>query len=135
MVWGGSFDVSFSERNWWSTIDNRTDLFFFRVRFDLKKGKNFMNNPATQAVRVEVYSTALCPYCSRARHLLEKKGIEFTEYRVDKDPQLRTEMEQRSQRTSVPQIFISDRHIGGFDDMVELDMDGELDTLLGLEKS
>jgi glutaredoxin 3 len=92
-----------------------------------------MNNPATQAVKVEVYSTALCPYCSRARHLLEKKGVEFVEYRVDKDPGLRSEMEQRSQRTSVPQIFIGGRHIGGFDDMAELDIDGELDALLGLE--
>lgn len=92
-----------------------------------------MNNPATQVAKVEVYSTALCPYCSRARHLLEKKGVEFTEYRVDKDSGLRAEMEQRSHRTSVPQIFIDDRHIGGFDDMAELDIDGELDKLLGLE--
>ena len=92
-----------------------------------------MNNPATQVAKVEVYSTALCPYCSRARHLLEKKGVEFTEYRVDKDAGLRAEMEQRSNRTSVPQIFIDDRHIGGFDDMAELDIDGELDKLLGLE--
>ncbi|WP_455211390.1 glutaredoxin 3 [Kaarinaea lacus] len=92
-----------------------------------------MNNSATQVVKVEVYSTALCPYCSRARHLLEKKGIQFTEYRVDKEPGLRAEMEQRSRRTSVPQIFIDDRHIGGFDDMAELDIEGELDKLLGLE--
>lgn len=94
-----------------------------------------MNNPATQAVKVEVYSTALCPYCSRARHLLQKKGIQFTEYRVDTDSNLRIQMEQRSQSSSVPQIFIDDRHIGGFDDMAELDMDGELDKLLGLERS
>jgi glutaredoxin 3 len=92
-----------------------------------------MNNPATQVAKVEVYSTALCPYCSRARHLLEKKGVEFTEYRVDKDAGLRAEMEQRSHRSSVPQIFIDDRHVGGFDDMAELDIDGELDKLLGLE--
>lgn len=91
-----------------------------------------MNNPATHAVKVEVYSTAMCPYCSRARHLLEKKGVPFTEYRVDKNPDLRAEMEQRSHRSSVPQIFIGNRHIGGFDDMAELDIDGELDELLGL---
>lgn len=91
-----------------------------------------MNNPATQAVKVEVYSTALCPYCSRARHLLEKKGVQFIEYRVDKEPALREEMEQRSHQTSVPQIFIDNRHVGGFDDMAELDIDGELDALLGL---
>ena len=92
-----------------------------------------MNNPATQVAKVEVYSTALCPYCSRARRLLEKKGVQFTEYQVDTDAGLRAEMEQRSHRTSVPQIFIDDRHIGGFDDIAELDMDGELDKLLGLE--
>ena len=92
-----------------------------------------MNNPASHAAKVEVYSTALCPYCSRARHLLEKKGVAFTEYRVDKHPELRAEMEHRSQRSSVPQIFIDDRHIGGFDDMAELDIEGELDELLGLE--
>jgi len=92
-----------------------------------------MNNSAIQAAKVEVYSTALCPYCSRARHLLEKKGVQFTEYRVDKEPALRAEMEQRSHRTSVPQIFIDDRHIGGFDDMAELDIEGELDQLLGLD--
>ncbi len=91
-----------------------------------------MNNPATHAVKVEMYGTAMCPYCSRARHLLEKKGVPFTEYRVDKNPDLRAEMEQRSHRSSVPQIFIGNRHIGGFDDMAELDMDGELDELLGL---
>lgn len=92
-----------------------------------------MNNPAIHVVKVELYSTAMCPYCSRARHLLQKKGIEFIEYRVDKDYALRAEMEQRSHRTSVPQIFIDDRHIGGFDDLAELDMDGELDPLLGIE--
>ncbi|MGD8591464.1 MAG: glutaredoxin 3 [Gammaproteobacteria bacterium] len=92
-----------------------------------------MNNPAAQAAKVEVYSTALCPYCSRARRLLEKKGVQFTEYQVDTDARLRAEMEQRSHRTSVPQIFIDGRHIGGFDDMAELDIDGELDKLLGLE--
>jgi glutaredoxin 3 len=81
---------------------------------------------------VEIYTTQTCPYCVRARNLLNKKGVTFTEYRVDLQPELRTEMEQRSNGTSVPQIFIDGRHIGGCDDMFELDFDGELDKLLGL---
>ncbi len=91
-------------------------------------------NESTSAVKVEVYSTAMCPYCQRAKHLLEKKGVSFTEYHVDMHDELRIEMEQRSKRYTVPQIFINDQHIGGFDDMAELDMDDELDPLLGLSK-
>jgi glutaredoxin 3 len=92
-----------------------------------------MNTSVANSVKVEIYSTGLCPYCSRARRLLDKKGIPYTEYRIDKEPGMREEMVQRSQRTSVPQIFINDRHIGGFDDMAALDVDEELDKLLGLE--
>jgi len=88
---------------------------------------------AMTTVKVEMYSTRFCPYCVRARRLLKEKGVEYTEYRVDQDVELRHEMEQRSQRTSVPQIFIEDRHIGGYDDMAQLDMSQELDLLLGLE--
>ncbi len=82
--------------------------------------------------QVVMYTTGMCPYCIRARNLLEKKGIAYQEHRVDLDPQLRPEMEQRSGRTSVPQIFIGDFHVGGFDDMAELDVEGRLDELLGL---
>jgi len=64
--------------------------------------------------------------------LLEKKGVTYTEINLDSQPDKRPEMEKLSGRTSVPQIFIDDYHVGGFDDMVELDMDGELDTKLGL---
>ena len=81
---------------------------------------------------VVMYTTGSCPYCVRARNLLDKKGVKYTEYRVDQNPELRPEMEKRSGGTSVPQIFVDDRHIGGCDDMYELDFDGELDTLLGL---
>lgn len=81
---------------------------------------------------VEMYCTGSCPYCIRARNLLEKKGIAFTEIRIDEQPERRAEMEQRSGRTSVPQIFIDDFHVGGFDDMAEMDIDGELDERLGL---
>lgn len=93
-----------------------------------------MADPAIPAVKVEIYSTGLCPYCTRARMLLDKKGVSYTEYRIDEQRGLREEMIARSQRTSVPQIFINDRHIGGFDDLAELDMDDELDPLLGLVK-
>jgi glutaredoxin 3 len=81
---------------------------------------------------VVIYTTGLCGYCASAKALLHKKGAQFTEIRVDKEKGMRAEMEQRAGRTSVPQIFIGGRHIGGFDDMVELDQDGELDPLLGV---
>lgn len=83
-------------------------------------------------VKIEIYSTAYCPYCIRARQLLQNKGIAYTEYRIDKEPGMRREMEQRSQRTSVPQIFIADKHIGGCDELLELEYDQVLDQLLGL---
>ncbi|MBL1277339.1 MAG: glutaredoxin 3 [Ectothiorhodospiraceae bacterium] len=81
---------------------------------------------------IVVYTSAFCGYCSGAKSLLGKKGVEFTEIRIDKEAGMREEMEARAQRDSVPQIFIGDRHIGGFDDLVDLDMDDELDPLLGL---
>jgi glutaredoxin 3 len=81
--------------------------------------------------KVEIYSTGTCPYCVRARNLLERKGVQYIEYRVDLKPELRPEMERRaSGGNSVPQIFIDDRHIGGCDDMHALDADGRLDPLL-----
>lgn len=81
--------------------------------------------------KVEIYSTGSCPYCVRARSLLERKGVQYIEYRVDLKPELRPEMERRANGGStVPQIFIDDRHIGGCDDMHALDADGQLDPLL-----
>jgi len=91
-----------------------------------------MTSSVVSTVKVEIYSTALCPYCSRAKMLLDKKGVSYTEYRIDQQTNLRDEMEQRSDRTSVPQIFINDKHVGGFDDLAELDVDEELDALLQL---
>lgn len=79
---------------------------------------------------VQMYATALCPYCVRARRLLKRKGIEFEEIRVDKDQDQMRTMIQRSQRTTVPQVFIGDQHIGGYDDMAALDQAGKLDPLL-----
>jgi len=79
---------------------------------------------------VKIYSGHLCSYCNAAKKLLEKKGVAYNEINVDEDPALRAEMEKLSQRQSVPQIFIGDFHVGGFDDMVELQREGKLDDLL-----
>ena len=85
--------------------------------------------------KVVLYVTASCPYCIRAKMLLDKKGVDYIEHRVDQDLELREEMHQKSNRFSVPQIFIDDFHIGGFDDMYMLDLDDKLDPLLFPEKN
>jgi glutaredoxin 3 len=82
--------------------------------------------------KITIYSTAMCPYCVRAKMLLQRKGMNWEEKRIDLDRGLMTQMLERSQRRTVPQIFIDDRHIGGYDDMAELDALGELDPMLGL---
>ncbi|HHO69346.1 MAG TPA: glutaredoxin 3 [Gammaproteobacteria bacterium] len=79
---------------------------------------------------VIMYCTRFCPYCIRADQLLTRKGVPFRKIPVDNKPELWDEMQQRSGRDTVPQIFIGDRHVGGYDDLVELDMAGELDPLL-----
>lgn len=79
---------------------------------------------------VQVYATAICPYCQRARRLLERKGVSFEEIRVDRDRDQLKVMIERSHRHTVPQIFIGEHHIGGFDDMAALDQAGGLDPLL-----
>ena len=84
---------------------------------------------------IVMYLTPYCPYCSRAAMLLQRKGAEFTELRVDTDAGLRQEMEQRSRRTSVPQIFIDDFHVGGCDELYALEADGKLDDHLALNPS
>ena len=80
--------------------------------------------------KVVVYSTLLCPYCHRAKALLRKKGIHFTEIDVGMDREKREEMEARAHRHTVPQIFVDDKHIGGCDDLHALDAEGKLDLLL-----
>jgi glutaredoxin 3 len=79
---------------------------------------------------VVMFATRYCPYCIRARRLLTRKGIAFEEIAVDRDRAQRQVMIQRSSRTTVPQIFIGDHHVGGYDDMVRLDDEGRLDALL-----
>lgn len=81
--------------------------------------------------KVEVYSSMLCGFCYRAKKLLEQKGVSFTEIDVMMHPSRRAEMVERSGgRTSVPQIFIDDRHIGGCDDLFDLESSRKLDALL-----
>jgi glutaredoxin 3 len=81
--------------------------------------------------RVEIYTRIFCGYCSRAKRLLEQKGVEFEEYDITMDSPKRAEMLQRAHgRTTVPQIFIDDRHVGGSDDLYALDQDGRLDPML-----
>ncbi|MEJ0005064.1 MAG: glutaredoxin 3 [Steroidobacteraceae bacterium] len=82
------------------------------------------------APKVEIYATAWCPYCTRARQLLSSKGVAIEETDVDSDPGAREAMYARSGRRTVPQIFINQTHIGGCDDLIALDEAGGLDTLL-----
>ena len=84
------------------------------------------------AAEVIMYATRFCPYCMRARSLLKKKGVEYTEISVGRDRDLWDEMEQRSGRNTVPQIFINDESVGGYDDIAALDRQGELDQKLGI---
>ena len=79
---------------------------------------------------VTLYVSDWCPYCQRAKGLLAQKNVVFKEVNVEDGPRLREEMIARSNRSTVPQIFIGDRHIGGCDDLFELDHSGELDRLI-----
>ena len=81
--------------------------------------------------KIVMYCTDTCPYCQRAEALLGKKGVTPEKIRVDGNANIWAEMQHKTGRDTVPQIFIGTRHVGGFDDLVELDMDGELDPLLG----
>lgn len=80
--------------------------------------------------QVTIYTSQHCPYCMSAKRLLASKGVAPLEIHVDESPQHLAEMLQRSQRRTVPQIFIGDVHVGGFDDLVSLDHQGGLDKLL-----
>ena len=82
------------------------------------------------AARVEIYTRDFCGYCTRAKALLASKGADVVEYRAGDDPDKRREMIQRSNGTTYPQIFINGRHVGGSDDIHDLDRSGRLDPLL-----
>lgn len=81
--------------------------------------------------KVTMYTTGVCPYCQMAERLLRSKGVaEIDKIRVDTDPARREEMMSRTGRRTVPQIYIGERHVGGFDDLAELDREGGLEPLL-----
>ncbi|MCC2976379.1 glutaredoxin 3 [Sphingomonas sp. PL-96] len=81
--------------------------------------------------KIEIYTKAFCPYCTRAKRLLDSKGAAFEEVDISMGGERRAEMIQRANgRTTVPQVFIDDRHIGGSDDLAALDRQGGLDPLL-----
>ena len=80
--------------------------------------------------KVVMYATSWCPYCAQARDLLEQKGVAWEEIDVDAEPVRRAEMMSRSGRSTVPQIFVGETHVGGCDDLIELDTRGGLDKLL-----
>lgn len=97
----------------------------------VRRHKSGAANEGCPMARVEIYSKMLCSYCFRAKRLLEEKGTDFEEYDISLGGEKRAEMIQRANgRTTVPQIFIDDRHIGGFDDLAALDRAGKLDPLL-----
>lgn len=77
-----------------------------------------------------IYTSNLCPYCTMAKKLLTKKGVDFSEINIDSEPGLRQKMMIQTRRRTVPQIFIGDLHVGGFDDLHALEMKHELDALL-----
>lgn len=98
------------------------------------------NNESTTAQKrqaedekIVVYTTQKCPFCVRAVDLLNDKGVGYKEINIENNPSLRAEMEQKAKCKTVPQIFINDMHVGGCDDMYELEDKGKLDPLLGLK--
>lgn len=80
--------------------------------------------------KIVIYTGRLCPYCTMAKKLFERKGVSYTEIDVDSEPDLRQKLITMTRRRTVPQIYIGDRHIGGFDDLHALDMQKQLDPLL-----
>jgi glutaredoxin 3 len=79
-----------------------------------------------------IYTTTICPYCVMAKRLLDKKGASYTEINVDTQTGLREDMMRKTKRRTVPQIYIGDFHVGGFDDLYALEQQKKLDALLGL---
>jgi glutaredoxin 3 len=84
---------------------------------------------------IVMYTKSWCPYCDQAKALLRGKGQSWTEIDIEAQPERRDEMIRRSGRRTVPQIWIGDRHVGGFDDLAALERRGELDPLLGRKKA
>ena len=80
--------------------------------------------------QIQMYSKSWCPYCRMAKRLLAAKGVSWLEIDIEDEPERGREMVQRSGRTTVPQIWIDDRHVGGYEELARLDAAGELDALL-----
>ncbi|MGK7893560.1 MAG: glutaredoxin 3 [Xenococcus sp. (in: cyanobacteria)] len=97
---------------------------------------NFLNPllkryPEKMKANVEIYTWQTCPFCIRAKLLLWWKGVKFTEYKIDGNEEARNEMAKRANgRRTVPQVFVNEEHLGGCDDIYELDSQGKLDPLL-----
>ncbi|MCC5637140.1 glutaredoxin 3 [Nostoc sp. CHAB 5844] len=88
------------------------------------------------AANVEIYTWRTCPFCIRAKNLLNNKGVDFIEYSIDGDEEARDKMAQRANgKRSLPQIFINDRHVGGCDDIHALERQGKLDELLAADSN
>lgn len=85
---------------------------------------------APAQVAITLYTTAICPYCVAAKNFLRSKGMDWTEVRIDRDPEARARMLERARRTSVPQIFVGDTHVGGYDDMIALHREGRFEPLV-----
>ena len=82
------------------------------------------------SAKVLMYTTAVCPYCQMAERLLRAKGVEIEKVRVDLEPARRMEMMEKTGRRTVPQIYVGETHVGGYDDLAALDRAGKLDPLL-----
>ena len=85
----------------------------------------------SETPKVLIYSQMFCGYCSAARALLDEKGVGYEDIDITMKPQLRLELRERTGRRTVPQIYIGDHHVGGYDDLAALNASGELDELLG----
>lgn len=85
--------------------------------------------------KILIYTANLCPYCTMAKRLFDKKGATYSEVNVDSKPELRQKMMEQTRRRTVPQIYIGDFHVGGFDDLHALEMKNELDSLLVPQKT
>ncbi|QIK81400.1 glutaredoxin 3 [Lysobacter sp. HDW10] len=84
----------------------------------------------SQQKEIKIYTTLVCPYCVAAKNFLKSKNLAWTEVRIDTDAAEREKMVELTRRTSVPQIFVGDTHVGGYDDMMALNRDGKFDALL-----
>jgi len=89
-----------------------------------------LSAPSSNTPDITIYSSAICPYCVMAKNFLKSRGLSWTEVRIDIDAEARQKMLALARRTSVPQIFIGETHVGGYDDMIALHRAGKLEPLL-----